>query len=228
METKILTAWQKYKRPIFLVLGVVIAYSFVTFIVNEKLEDLSSQLELQISQQETLLIAIAQTTARNGADTVTESIVSDCLVEERIRFDSLLGRLDKGLSKPELTELERLFGRCGAFFSDRKSVMVARLSREIEIYKTFVDQLEVLSDKESVGRYEVSTWETLADQERRQSEEFTKLVQLQDKIISTLLSGNATDSLEIKAVLEEVAQAQQSLTVSNMQATEIRQKLIPL
>ena len=58
-------------------------------------------------------------------------------VMTKVSFDDLLGRLNDGLSRTQLVELERLFGRCGSFTSDRKSVMVSRLAREIEIYENY-------------------------------------------------------------------------------------------
>jgi hypothetical protein len=106
--------------------------------------------------------------------------------------------------------------------------MVARLSRETEIYKTFVSQLETLTNEVVVDLYKVPVWESLVEQEVRQSEQFLQLVRLQDKIITTLLSGRLADSPEITLVLAEVAQAQESLIVANLQSGKIREELIPL
>lgn len=228
MNSRVADGWQKYKNLIIMCIGIVAAYVVIMAVVQEKLEDLQSQIKLQISEQETLLATIAETTARNGADTITESIVKDCNMVERTRFDELLGSLDRGLSVTELTELERLFGRCGSFFSERKSVMVARLSREIEVYDAYVSQLAMITSQDDIENYNVSMWQQLAREEQRQSEIFTELVGLQDKIITTLLSGKSVDSPEIIAVLNEVKQAQEALMVANKLATEARAALISL
>lgn len=228
MNSRITDGWQKYKNVLIMFVGIAVAYVVIVAVVQEKLEDLSNLIELQISEQETLLSTIAETTARNGADTVTESIVRDCAISERDRFDTLLGSLDKNLSMSELTELERLFGRCGTFYSERKSVMVTRLAREIEIYAAYVAQLEMITDENEVEKFNVALWQTLSDQEKKQSELFTKLVQLQDKIISTLLEGKSVDSSEIAAVLQDVKGTQESLMVANKQAAEARSILISL
>lgn len=228
MNSRITDRWQKYKNVLIMFVGIAVAYVVIVAVVQEKLEDLSNLIELQISEQETLLSTIAETTARNGADTVTESIVRDCAISERDRFDTLLGSLDKNLSMSELTELERLFGRCGTFYSERKSVMVTRLAREIEIYAAYVAQLEMITDENEVEKFNVALWQTLSDQEKKQSELFTKLVQLQDKIISTLLEGKSVDSSEIAAVLQDVKGTQESLMVANKQAAEARSILISL
>ena len=228
MNSRITDGWQKYKNVLIMFVGIAVAYVVIVAVVQEKLEDLSNLIELQISEQETLLSTIAETTARNGADTVTESIVRDCAISERDRFDTLLGSLDKNLSISELTELERLFGRCGTFYSERKSVMVTRLAREIEIYAAYVAQLEMITDENEVEKFNVALWQTLSDQEKKQSELFTKLVQLQDKIISTLLEGKSVDCSEIAAVLQDVKGTQESLMVANKQAAEARSILISL
>ena len=104
---------------------MVFAYIGGVLISREKLEDLKSTLEVQITEQRALLSTIAETTARNGADEVTERVITDCALDERAQFDELLGKLDTGLNRTELVILERLFGRCGSFYSERKSVMVA-------------------------------------------------------------------------------------------------------
>ena len=138
--------------------GIALVYFIVSAAVNERLSDLQLETKILISEQETLLASIAEITARNGADKVTEQIIVDCSTTERIRFDELLGSLNRGLNRSELTELERLFGRCGNFFSQRKSVMVSRFQREVEIYETFVLQLSSLSGNDEIGPHNVSGW----------------------------------------------------------------------
>ena len=113
--------------------GIALVYFVVSAVVNERLADLQLETKVLISDQETLMVSVAEITARNGADAVTENIIRDCSPTERIRFDELLGSLDRGLYRAELVELERLFGRCGNFFAQRKSVMVSRLQREVEL-----------------------------------------------------------------------------------------------
>lgn len=203
-------------------------YIIITSIVNERLEDLQFLLQLQISEQQTLLAAISETTARNGADQITEQIVKDCTVTERTQFDQLLGRLDSGLSRAQLVELERLFGRCGSFYSERKSVMVSRLARETEIYEAYVTQFETISDTAESEQFQLTAWKNLVEQEQRQSELFASLVGLQDDIISILLDGGNPQSEEIQNILQEVQQKQETLLVANKQSANIRSELISL
>lgn len=228
MIETIRAATRKYHNVLLFLAFAILAYVLVAIIVREKLDSLHSRIQLQISDQQSLLKTIAETTARNGADVVTESIVRDCSVNERTEFDALLDKLDKGLPKNDLEKLERLFAKCAPFYPQRKSVMVARFSREIEVYSSYVDQLKTLSDKKTVDSYQVDTWRLLADQEKKQSELFVKMTSLQETIISTLISGKRSDSKEIKDILRQVKEVQQGLTDASTQATQIRADLIKI
>jgi hypothetical protein len=211
-----------------LLVGMLLVYFAVTTIVNNKLTEVEVNTMEKINNQLVLLTAIAEVTSRNGADSITESIVKDCTVGERSSFDNLLGRLDDNLSRSQLVELERLFGRCGSFFSDRKSVMVARLSREIEVFQDHVGLLQIVHDKDLNANYSVSLWQDLASAEQNQSKLFSRLVSLQDKIISTLLAGKSANSPEIIEILQEVKEVQETLLVANSQTEKVRSGLISL
>jgi hypothetical protein len=214
-------------KVIVLLLVTAALYFVVTLLVQMQLKNLQDKITLQISTQQQLLISIADLTAKNGADAVTEAIVRDCSVAERTDFDDLLGRLDKGLSNSDLTKLERLFGRCGSFFAERKALMALRLGREIEVYRGYVNQLEEVSNVNVSEKYQLTAWEQLATDERKQSELFSSLVVTQDKIISTLLSGKSATSEDIKTILEEARENQEMLIFTNKQAAQTRMLLKP-
>lgn len=215
----------KIKYIVAMLAGVALVYFLVSALVDNRFKELELQTKVQIADQSKLLVTIAETTARNGADVVTESIVKDCAMEERIKFDDLLGRLDKGLAKEQLIELDRLFGRCGNFSADRKSMMVARMSREIEIYEMYVNQLSTITGEDQSELFKVVKWQMLAAEEEKQSDLFRKLVLLQDKIITALLAGNTATSPEIVGILQEVKEVQETLIVANKQAGTHRSEL---
>lgn len=216
-------------KGILTILLLVAAVWYISIlIVTERTENVTSLIKVQVAEQRALLTSIAETTARNGADQVTESVIRDCSVSERTSFDSLLGRLDAGLSRTELVELERLFGRCGSFYAERKLVMSSRLEREIGVYENYVLQLAELTSERSVGEYQIETWKRLSEQEQALSTEFSKLVDLQDNIISTLLEGKSRDSEEIQAILREVRDTQDRLIIANSQTTTTRTELTNL
>jgi len=210
----------------FFILGITLVYFLISNIAESRFQNLESQTRLLISQQQAILATIAETTARNGADSVTEQIIKDCPLSERSAFDTLLGNLDSGLTQLQLVELERLFGRCGGFFSERKSVMVSRLAREIEVYETYVNQLGTVLGEDVALEFHIAQWNKLAEEEQKQSELFSQLVNKQDQIITTLLSGKSANSTEIKEILREVNEIQGSLVVANKQVTNIRSELI--
>ena len=228
MNTFVTKHQRVLKSTIAAVIATGVIYLLVTSLVDHRLEALETTTVAQIAEQETLLVAIAEATARNGADAVTEAIVRDCTLQERSDFDDLLSRLDDGLSRSQLIELERLFGRCGSFYAERKAVMVARLAREIEIYGAYVQQLHTITDADVSEAYPVSVWQDLASKEREQSELFSQLVTAQDEIITTLLAGKPATSPEITAILQEVREIQETLIVSNRQAANIRATLVSL
>ncbi len=210
----------------FALLGALLVYTLTMYFTNQRFENLESQTRLLISEQETILTSIAQITARNGADAVTESIVRDCSVSERSSFDTLLGNLNSGLNRTQLVELERLFGRCGSFYSERKSVMVARLVREIEIYDTYVNQLSAITNADESDSYKLQQWKQLSTEEQKLSMLFAQLVQKQDEIISSLLAGNSAQSEEIQAILYSVNEIQETLVVTNSQVAKLRAELV--
>lgn len=216
------------KQALFLILGVTLVYMLHHSAVDARFQTLENEARAHIAEQEALLIAIAETTARNGGDAVTEAIVKDCVVTERVRFDGLLGRLNAGLPQAELLELERLFGRCGSFYSERKSLMVARLAREIEVYEAQVQQLGIILDADVSEQFSVPQWQALAAQEQIQGELFSELVRLQDQIIAALISGTTVESEEMSDILRQVAEVQETLVVANLQAGSIRSELVPL
>jgi hypothetical protein len=219
---------KKHPNTLVLIFGVLSMYVLVIVIVDKKLHDLENRISVQASKQRALLTAISETTARNDADTVAKSIVQDCTVTERSRFDAQLARLNEGLPKSELDELSRLYDRCGKFFAERKSVMVARLSREIEVYASYVDQLKTVSNKKNVASYQVELWRELAAAEKRQSESFGNLAILQGEIIELLREGKKPSALEVRDTLTEVAKVQQALSAANIEAGGIRKSLVSL
>jgi hypothetical protein len=217
---------KKFKLSALIVLILLSSYGVVEYVVAKRTTDLRTNITNRIYAQKAIVTEISEITARNGADQTTEAMVRDCSVDDRKAFDVLLGRLDEGLAQSELETLDRLFGRCGYFFSNRKSIMVARLSREVEQYKTYVTQLETLYLTSQEAEYKVETWETLVQEEQKQADLFRNLVRAQDLIITTLLNGESADSAEIKAILGEVSETQGTLTVTSKQTAQLRAQLL--
>jgi hypothetical protein len=212
----------RYQIILFPLVFGVLVYLVAAFISSYKFAEARQSLETQISEQEALLTNLAETTGRNGADPTTDSILKDCALSNRTQFDTLLGNLDKNLPSSDLEKLQSLFSRCGAFYSQRKSLLASRLEREVEVYSTYVDQLTALSRQFEIDDYNVEKWRLLADLEQAQSKLFTQLVTLQDQIIKSLLTGKTTESTEITEILSRVKTAQKTLVDTNNQIAEVQ------
>ncbi len=219
---------QSYTK-IFKLLGLLLLlYVLSAVVVYLRLGSFREQVTVQILEQQTLLIGLSETTARNGADAITESIIKDCSVGDRTEFDNLLGSLDKGLPRADLLNLERLFDNCGGFYAKRKALMVSRLDRELDVYVDYVEQLNALTTVDIDKDYRVEGWKQLVEQEQKQSELFSTLVEQQDAIITRLIDGTKADSEAMKTILQEARETQEMLLMINRQTAETRSTLIPL
>lgn len=216
----------KTYQVILLAIGfIVLIYALALAVSSMKFAVAKQNLEAQLAEQKSLLIALAEITARNGTDSVTDSILKDCAVAQRTEFDALLGSLDQRLSPEDLFKLERLFGRCGSFYSEKKALLTARLNREVEIYATFADQLNILNQRSKTKEYKVEEWKTIASLELKQSSLFMELVSLQSEIIQALIADNAPDSQKMKEILARVKTTQESLANTSNQIIKLQETL---
>lgn len=196
--------------------------------VTTKLEAASLALEANIAEQEVVLVTIADLAKQSGADDITERIVVDCSSTERKRFESLLDKLSSTITRTELTELDSLFFACGSFFADRKAVMVARLTREVAVYRDYIALRNRVLSADPVGEERVELWQRIADDELLLSSDFNKLVDLQRDIIMALLAGKSRDSAEIADTLAEVSQTRNNMTVRIQQIENTRAELLSI
>jgi hypothetical protein len=196
--------------------------------VATKLEAASLALEANIAEQEVVLVTIADLAKQSGADEVTERIVVDCAPTERVRFESLLDKLSTSISRAELLELDNLFFACGSYFADRKAVMVARLIREVAVYRDYIALRNRVLASDAVGEDRVVLWQRIADDELLLSEDFNKLVNHQRDIIQALLAGKSRDSAEIAGTLQAVTDTRNNMTVRISQIESTRAELLSI
>jgi hypothetical protein len=212
---------QKNKTSLIILAALIATVVSSVVIVNQRLGIYANTIEQHVDTQTELLVSVAQITARNGADEVTAAIVRDCSGSNRVKFDELLGRLDGGLSQMELSEVKRLFGLCADFYANQKLAMAAHLSREIEVLKTLVTQLDVVSLTDQLKNNEISSWESLATYEQTQGEKAADLVQAQKLIIDLLIEGKTASSPEIIAILEGVRETKEAELYANTQSVKL-------
>ena len=216
------SAFKKSEHYIIITGLLVLSILLGMYIASERVGSFKVTARVQVAEQVAVLNTVAETIARNGADSVTESVIRDCPAAERIRFDDLLGRLDSGLNNVQLKELNGLFSSCASFYSDRKSLMSARFARELEAYESQVILLDTLTTADEQAEAQVDQWVALVAEEQKQSILFAELVSLQKQIIDQLIDGKAANSEEILMILTNVNETREALVYSRQQATQIR------
>lgn len=219
-----------FKTHKLVMVGLLIAagagYTAALFVGQERLEEAAHAATLETRDQLTVLASLAEVMARGGADQVTEQVIKDCSSSERIRFDDLLGRLQVGLSRPELLELSRLFDRCGPFYSQQRAVMAARFLREVEMFKKAYDRQLLLAGEDSTAGLQVNEWQQLASLEQSQSEQLARLVELQRDIIAVLLEGETPTSERTIGLLAEVKEVVEMQSYNALKMKEVRDVLL--
>lgn len=221
------------KKQIVLITLVALTTFICAYFVNEyinrsidqTLENTTYALEAHIAEQELLLNSIADLTRQLGADEITEQIVVDCTPIERERFDTLLGQLSSNISITDLRELDTLFYKCGSYYADRKSVMAARLIREVAVYRDYLTLRDNIVGNTESANERADKWQQVATMELELAEDFNRLVELQGEIILTLLAGKSRTSPEIEATLLEVTETRNTMTVKTQQIERIRAEL---
>jgi hypothetical protein len=193
--------------------------------IADALTNTNLALDTLVAEQEVVLITIADLVKQSAADEITERIIVDCSGTERQEFDSLLNKLSVTISRVELESLDKLFLKCGRFYADRKSVMAARLLREVSVYKSLITLQQQTGTLDEVALSRVARWQQIAEAELDIAKNFTKLVDLQGDIILTLLAGKDRTSPEITTTLEAVKETRDAMTVQTKQTENIREEL---
>jgi len=209
-----------------LMIAGVIFLGTSTYVHIQQAEYVST-MKLLISNQETILMSIAEVTDRNGADAVVESIVKDCDIEDRQRFDGLLSNLGT-LIGVELVEVDQLFNACGSFFAQRKALMTARLNREFEVYSDYITLLNIVDSKSESSTYPVSTWSELVSLELQRSELSNQLVVIQKNIIQALLDRALIQSEQMLTEVNNAQEIQDTLSYVGVKIDALREDVAGL
>jgi len=219
------TFYKRHTIPLTLLLVLIGALLLSMLIVSQRTQAYQDTVETQLSAQVELLQALAIATSQNRADSATGVRIKDCQPEQRTTFDGLLGRLDSGLQRSELLQLEQLFSACAYVQAERKAVVVAQLDREVAVLASYAEQMSVITSTDAAPDYAIASWERLVEHESAQVTGFDELVIAQKSIIDTLLEGKAADSPEMLAILDTVRETQEALLFANTQAATLRAEL---
>ena len=172
-------------------------------------------------EYEKRMYTLSEITDRNGVDDEIGEIIKNC--PRQNDFESYLIRLST-LSKQELIEMQSLFDVCGITVSEQKSLMVAKLNRELESYIEILTLLEKF-DKTHIFAVRQSQFSSLVQIEKERSAFIYEQVTIQQKIITLLISGYTAQSAEVSVLLSEAQHITKLLDESNQRADEIRTQI---
>jgi hypothetical protein len=161
-----------------------------------------------------------------GADSVADSIISNCPSNDLASYNQLLGRLNEGLSTAELARLDRDFGRCGYRNYQRRAILVLQFEAQLQVLQQQL-QLLALTGTQSDSEERVVSWDELLTAEQSLTLQFRRLTELQDQIIQSLLLGADIGSPEIEEILLEVKQTRDAMAVRHLQLETLREQLLP-
>ncbi len=182
-------------------------------------------LQLKVAEQEKTLVGLAELVNTNGADSVVSTIVKDCSLDSRDRFENLLNQLGS-LRGTDLQEVDQLFEACGGFFATRKSAMVARFERELGVYEDYIELYDTLDSRADKTLYPIAEWQQLVIIESERADLQRKQVEIQGDIITALQSGQSPASDDIKTKLIVAEDIVQNFSVLDARAQEIRKSLL--
>ena len=196
-----------------------------SYYVSNKTAETNLLLQLKVSEQEKTLVGLAELVNVNGADSVVSSIIKDCSVDSRERFENLLNQLGS-LQGNNLQEVDQLFEACGGFFAAQKSAMVARFERELGVYEDYIELYDTLDSRADKTLYPLNDWRQLMEIESERAALLQRQVDVQGEIITALKAGETTTSENIRQKLTEAENIVQNFTVLNARAQEIRKDLL--
>ncbi len=163
---------------------------------------------------------LAELTDRNGADELTAQIISDC--PRRTDFENQLNSLGSA-SKKELLSVQQLFESCGAFYAERKALMVSRLEQVYTVLSNNLNLLETMRDLSGEERL-LYGWKKLIELEKTRSSLLTEQTSIQENIIMLLIQGTETRA-RITKLVEEAQNVNDSLSITDVQIDELRLSL---
>ncbi len=202
-----------------LILALLVSFS--AWYLDMQGDTLENALTLHIEATRERISYLAELTDRNGADALTERIITDC--PRRSEFEALLSRLGT-LSPKELLTTQQLFESCGPFYAERKAIMVAQLTREYEALTVDLQYLEALRDL-SHDESELSLWAELLKHEEERSAFLFEQTELQSDILTLLINGGSPKEVQDKAA--QARNVAESLTVTDARIDSLRASLIP-
>lgn len=203
-------------HTIIIAVVILAAAWYIDYVRSETENALMARIQETVLRIESL----AEVTDRNGADALTEQIISDC--PRRDEFETILNSLNTARGR-ELITAQQLFESCGAYFAERKALMVAQLEREYQSLEADRMLLMTLRDLTPEELAYVD-WSELITLEKDRSALLFEQTAIQGEIISLLIEGG--NGARINELVRHAQSVGQSLSVTDAQIDALRNKLM--
>jgi hypothetical protein len=216
----------KFPIPPYLVITLILA-STAAYVLIDRYIDTRTQaalvaVEAAITEQEKTLVTVADQTKQNKPDDITKSYLVDCPPQNRDRFDLLLNKLSTSIAANELEELRVLFYQCSTYYSDIKSIMSAKLTREVALYGEYIDLAKTISGGREDFERRLEMWGKIADAEQNNAQHFADLVTYQEEIIEALRAGKTPSDAAITDILNKVQTTRDQMVILSQQIDTYR------
>jgi hypothetical protein len=208
-----------------LLIGGLLMYGVAHQIAEKRLALLQTNLESQQAIKATEATNLATLLAQGGTSPAAATIINDCTVGERAQFDNRLGRLDLGLSKTELSELDNLFNRCASVQATRRAIMVLQLEATVTEHAALVEHRKLLGSYEKSDSIKEQLQLLLASEKSISSLSYDQ-VNLQKEIIQDLLLGLDVGSVAANELREKGSAIRNELISLTETSAVIRENLL--
>ncbi len=214
---------QKHVVVSLILLGVALVFVGGTWFVHHNQRALEAQVRAMLEEELSYMRMLSEITDRNGADDITETIISDC--PRRDEYEGLLNALAT-LNKRDLIAVQMLGESCGSFYAERKALMVSKLEREYTQYAKLLTLLSTLSERD-IDLYHEKEWGEIVSLEKSRSTALRDQERVQNEIITALISGASVQSTQVTALTRDAQDIGELLVVYNQRIDEIRARVAP-
>lgn len=208
-----------------IVIGAIAVFFISSWISKGRVDQTISYYDAGITSQTQTVKDVAKVLGRGAATSQIELVVPECPLDQMVAYDSLLSALDNGLSRPQLVELDGLFNICGDVAANRRAGTALQLTYEVALLRTYIEGRALLSGTK-IEDSNIAKWEELAKKETEIADLFVKLVQSQDAIITTLLTGVAPTSINVENIRATAQKLREDLNAVAGEASILRTELI--
>lgn len=205
-------------------LGVVIIYVAVNFVVEKRLSAVDFETEAKLLEVSDRSVELSKLLAQGAATVAVSQMVPDCPVEDMVAYDSLLSSLDKGLSYADTVKLSELFSSCGDVAAKRRSVMTLLLAEQVEEMQNLADVRSV-AKLETISGVDIAKWQELAKKETQISELFVRLVTAQESIIVALTKGVPATSITVENIRSSAQKLREEMITLTNEVVTLRTEL---